>query len=83
MTKIKKALKFIGFTLLGVFILINLYIVLSGKYYIYSGVAKTYLRGKKGPGIYDFDFFYNAKIKASSKTYKWKEHQKKNSYNKL
>ena len=80
MTKIKKALKFIGFTLLGVFILINLYIVLSGKYYIYSGVAKTYLRGKKGPGIYDFDFFYNAKIKASNKKYKWTEHQKKNSY---
>ena len=40
--------------------------MLSGRYYLYSGIAKTYLIGKMGPGIYDLDVFPVNKISKST-----------------
>ena len=39
--------------LLALIITLNLFILLSGKFYIYKGIANTYLIGKTGPTIYD------------------------------
>lgn len=58
----KKTIKYILFSLLSIFILINLIILISGKSYLYKGISATYLRGQSGPGIYDTAVFYNAEI---------------------
>jgi len=80
MNKFKKGLKIFGFVLLGLFLLINVLIVLSGKYYLYSGIAKTYLRGRTGPGIYDLELFDYNTTKASKTPFIWKKHSAKNAY---
>jgi CubicO group peptidase (beta-lactamase class C family) len=63
---IKKLFKYIAYFLLSVVLIVNLFIVLSGRYYLYSGIAKTYLIGKMGPGIYDLDVFPVNKISKST-----------------
>lgn len=54
------------FLLLKIFVIIlvllNLVIILSGRFYLYKGIYYTYLRGKTGPTIYDLDIFYHATI---------------------
>ena len=72
----KKVVKLVGrvtkgllWFVLAVFIIINLLIVLSGKFYIYNGVRYTYFRGRTGPGIYDLDLFAKRKIAKSKKAY--------------
>ena len=62
---IKKIVKYITYFILSVVLVVNLFIVLSGRYYLYSGIAKTYLIGKMGPGIYDLDVFPVNKISKS------------------
>ena len=69
---IKKGLKFIGFFLLAIFITANLFIILSGRFYLYKGISYTYLSGKTGPTIYDLDVFENSTIKKSAHFEKWK-----------
>ncbi len=69
---VKKSLKFLGLFLLVIFISVNLFIVLSGRFYLYKGISYTYLSGKTGPTIYDLDVFYNATIKKSTSPEKWK-----------
>ncbi len=39
--------------LLALIITLNLFILLSGKFYMYKGIANTYLIGNTGPTIYD------------------------------
>lgn len=78
---VKKIVKGILFFLIGLLLIVNLFILLSGRYYIYSGIAKTYLRGETGPGIYDLDLFPKTTIKSASQNFKWTNHPKKNSYN--
>ena len=48
-SKTKRFLYFLLFFL----IFLNGIIILSGKSYLYKGVKETYLKGRKGPGIYD------------------------------
>jgi CubicO group peptidase (beta-lactamase class C family) len=66
---LKNILRGIGFFLLGVFILLNLFIILSGRFYLYKGIRHTYLIGKTGPGIYDVDVFANATIHKAEKPF--------------
>ena len=75
---LKKGLKFIGFFLLAIFISANLFIILSGRFYLYKGISYTYLSGKTGPTIYDLSVFENSTIKKSSAVEKWKIHPKYN-----
>ena len=77
---VKKIGKGILFFLLGFILIVNLFILLSGRYYMYSGIAKTYLRGETGPGIYDLDLFPKTTIKSSNQNFKWANHPKKNAY---
>jgi CubicO group peptidase (beta-lactamase class C family) len=64
---VKKTIKYIAYFVLSIVVAVNLFILLSGRYYLYSGIAKTYLIGKMGPGIYDLDVFPVNKIPKSTK----------------
>ena len=60
--RLKKTGKYFLFTLIAVIVSINLFIILSGKFYIYKGLTNTYFVGKLRPGIYDKDFFYTSSL---------------------
>ncbi|MES2798798.1 MAG: serine hydrolase [Bacteroidota bacterium] len=70
---IKKAIRFLLYSLLALFIIGNLFIILSGRFYLYKGIANTYLVGKSGPGIYDLDIFPSRKIDKATTVDSWKE----------
>mgnify|MGYP003639932544 CR=1 FL=1 len=57
MKTFKKILKRTGVFLLAIFITVNLFILLSGRFYIYKGIANTYFVGEISPTIYDLDVF--------------------------
>ncbi|MEJ6599637.1 MAG: serine hydrolase [Crocinitomicaceae bacterium] len=46
-----------------ILVLINAFIILSGRLYLYKGIANTYLKGRSGPSIYDLDVFHSSHIK--------------------
>lgn len=75
---LKKLLRYLLYFILVVLIGGNLFIVLTGRYYLYSGIANTYLIGKTGPTIYDLDVFPKATIETSGKSFQWKEHKQFN-----
>ncbi len=70
---IRKFFRVTLFTLLFILISVNLFILLSGRFYLYKGIANTYLKGKSGPGIYDRDVFPYSTIKHSNDIFKWAE----------
>lgn len=65
-----KILKKIGKWFLIIFILLNLAIIISGKTYLYKGIANTYLKGRPGPSITEFNIFSNREVPAG-KEQKW------------
>lgn len=62
---ILKSLRYTLIFLLGLFITANMFILLSGRFYLYKGIANTYLVGNSGPTIYDKDVFYYSTVEAS------------------
>lgn len=64
---LRKILKYTLYTVLALLITANLFIVLTGRFYIYKGVANTYLVGQTGPTIYDLDVFPYSTLKAGTK----------------
>ena len=50
-------IKYASYITLTLILVVNLFILLSGRFYLYSGISKTYLIGKTAPGIYDLDVF--------------------------
>lgn len=71
---VKKFFKWF-FIVLGVLLLaFNLAIVFTGRYYIYKGIAYTYLRGHIRPTIYDLDVFNNRKVEKGEPE-AWPEHK--------
>lgn len=56
---LKKFFKFLGIGILVLLLIANLAILLSGRIYIYKGIASTYLRGAPRPTIYDHHIFNN------------------------
>lgn len=65
---IKKTVKFSLYSIIGLVITVNLFIVLSGRFYIYKGIANTYMVGKMGPGIYDLDVSPYSTIKSPNES---------------
>ena len=57
-------LKYLLFLLIGLIISVNLFILLSGRFYMYKGIANTYLVGKMGPTIYDLEIFPYSTVQA-------------------
>lgn len=77
LSKLRKVLlkttRFLLFFLLGLLIVVNLFVLLSGRTYLYKGVACTYLIGESGPNIYDLDYFHSHKIARSKTPFHWNE----------
>jgi CubicO group peptidase (beta-lactamase class C family) len=65
-----RILKAIGKWFLIIFVLLNILILISGRTYLYKGIANTYLKGRSGPSITEFDIFSNHVVKAA-KEQKW------------
>lgn len=63
-------------TLLVIFFLINGFIILSGRLYLYKGIANTYMKGRSGPSIYDLNVFHCSWIKKGPEVSELKEHEK-------
>ncbi len=70
---VRKTLRVGVFTILALVILINLFILLSGRTYLYKGIASTYLVGESGPTIYDLDKFAYRTIQKGSVSIQWKQ----------
>lgn len=75
---LKKLLRYLLYTILFLVVALNLFIVLTGRYYLYSGISKTYLIGKTGPTIYDLHVFPKRTIEKPGKSFQWKEHPRFN-----
>lgn len=60
------ALKKTGKWLVIVLILLNAVILISGKTYLYKGIANTYLKGRSGPSIDEYTIFENREVKAGA-----------------
>jgi len=73
-----KALKKIGKWLLIILIILNVAILISGKTYLYKGIANTYLKGRSGPAIDEYKIFENREIAAGAEQ-KWHHAKKYNS----
>lgn len=70
---LKKFIKRFLQILILLIIIANLFIILSGRFYLYKGVYQTYFHGRSGPSIYDKDIFFNSTIGKADSVYKWKE----------
>ena len=68
---LKKTVRFFLFLLLAVIILANIFIILSGRFYIYKGIRHTYLVGQSGPSIYELDIFSHTTIAKADTTISW------------
>jgi CubicO group peptidase (beta-lactamase class C family) len=66
-----KWLKRTGWFVLILFLSVNIFILLSGRFYLYKGVYYTYLQGETSPTIYDLNKFYNSTVEAPGKTQPW------------
>src|SRR4051812_18710249 len=64
--------------LVVIIVSLNLFIVLSGRFYLYKGVYYTYLSGETSPTIYDKDIFYSSTLTAPHVHQPWIMHPKRN-----
>lgn len=61
---LRKLIKYTLYTILALVITANLFVILTGRFYLYKGVANTYLVGETAPTIYDLDVFPYSTVKA-------------------
>lgn len=73
-----KILKKIGKWLLIILVVLNIAILVSGKSYLYKGIANTYLKGRSGPSIDEYGIFSNREV-AAGNYQAWKHSKKYNS----
>ena len=73
-----KIIKWIVKFLLGLLLVLNVFILVSGNLYIYKAVSNTLLKGRLGPSPDEYAIFSNREIKASveqkwaiAKNYNW------------
>ncbi len=59
----KKFFKRVGYFLLFVIIAANLFIVFTGRFYLYKGIWNTYLQGRSGPAVDEYTIFDNHEVK--------------------
>jgi CubicO group peptidase (beta-lactamase class C family) len=62
----KKFLKRTGIVLLVVIAVANLFILFSGRAYLYKGVWNTYAKGRSGPAVDEYQIFANSEIKCGT-----------------
>lgn len=61
-----KFLKRLGYVVLAIVVAINIIILVTGRFYLYKGIANTYLKGRSGPGIDEYGIFANRMVKTGS-----------------
>ncbi|MES2285762.1 MAG: serine hydrolase [Bacteroidota bacterium] len=61
-----KILKKTGKWFLIIFVVLNLIIIVSGKTYLYKGMANTYFKGRSGPNVSEYAIFDNREVKAGA-----------------
>jgi CubicO group peptidase (beta-lactamase class C family) len=61
-----KVLKKTGKWLLIILVILNIAILVSGRTYIYKGVWNTYLKGRSGPSIDEYQIFSNREVSAGN-----------------
>ena len=61
-----KILKQTGKWFLIVLVVLNLLIIVTGKAYLYKGIANTYLKGRSGPSAFEYEIFDNREVKAGT-----------------
>lgn len=66
----KRVLKFLAKTILVIFVILNLIILFSGRWYLYKGLANTYFKGRSGPSATEYQIFHNRTI-AAGKPQPW------------
>lgn len=69
--KLSKMIRIFMYSFLALIILINAFILLSGRTYLYKGIKDTYLSGVSGPTIYDLDKFSKRKVTKGATVEKW------------
>lgn len=79
MSILYKIAKFFVRFLIFLLIIANLFILLSGRFYLYKGIANTYLKGRSGPSIYDRDVFAYHTLKPAKEIFYWKKSSEKRS----
>ncbi|MEO6883012.1 MAG: serine hydrolase [Bacteroidia bacterium] len=57
-----KTLKSILKWIVIILVVLNLLILISGRTYLYKGIANTYLKGRKGPSITEYKIFSNREV---------------------
>jgi len=71
---VKKVIKWVFIVVFLFLIAVNIAIVVTGRYYIYKGIANTYLKGHIRPTIYDLEVFNNRKVEIGAPQ-PWAEHK--------
>lgn len=66
-----KWMKRLGWFVFILLVTLNLFILLSGRFYLYKGVYYTYLQGETSPTIYDLEKFDHATVTASKDAEPW------------
>lgn len=59
----KKFFKRTGIVILLILVAANLFILISGRTYLYKAIANTYLVGRSGPSVNEYPIFANREIK--------------------
>jgi CubicO group peptidase (beta-lactamase class C family) len=60
----KKFLKRTGWTLVVILITANLFVLISGRTYMYKALWNTYAKGRSGPSALEYQIFSNREIKS-------------------
>lgn len=74
MKTLKKIPRVIVLILVAVILVVNAVVILTGRFYIYRGIANTYFKGRTGPTIYDLETFHNAKMDRGDDTFEFPKH---------
>src|SRR3989344_4430857 len=76
--RLRKLFRVILGTVLVLIVSLNIFILLSGRFYLYKGIYSTYLSGESSPTIYDKDIFYSSTLSAPAVHQPWAMHPKRN-----
>jgi len=75
-SKLRKVLRGFLWFFAALIVSVNIFILLSGRFYLYKGIYSTYLSGESSPTIYDKDKFESSVLHKSEKPEPWIEHPK-------
>ncbi len=76
----KKILKWIFIIVISLLLIVNLFILTTGRTYLYKGISNTYLKGRIGPSISEYQIFDNRIVK-TGKHMPWNISKNYNTYN--